>query len=79
MAGLDKAMFRGPALSVPPTRLISLLPGQAQGAGREQAGKEERVSWVWLSSRTDSRGQGVLTEPRRQRGGVPGRAMQSRG
>lgn len=71
MAGLDKAMFGGPVLSVPPTCLISLLPGQAQGAGREQAGKEERVSCVWLSSRTDSRGQGVLAEPQEAEGRGP--------
>lgn len=71
MAGLDKAVFRGPALSVSPTCLISLLPGPAQGAGREQAGRRERVSWVWLSSRADSRGQGVLAEPQEVEGRGP--------
>lgn len=30
---------------------------------REQAGRGERVSWGWLSSRADSWGQRVLAEP----------------
>lgn len=53
IAGLDKAVLKGPALSVSPTCLISLLPELSQGAGGDLAGRGERVSWGWLSSRTD--------------------------
>ena len=53
MAGLDKAMCKGPALSVPPTCLISLLPWAGPGC-RELAGRGDRVSWSWLSSSADS-------------------------
>lgn len=40
------------------------------GWPREQAGRGERVSWVWLSSRVDSRDQRALAEP--QEGGEEG-------
>lgn len=35
---------------------------------REQAGRGERVSWGWLSSRADSRGQGVPAKPQEEGG-----------
>lgn len=71
IAGLDKAMLKGPALSVSSTCLISLLPAVIG----DLAGRGERVSWGWLSSRTDSLGQSPGRAPGRRRGSVPGRAM----
>lgn len=58
-------MLEGPALSVPCTSLVSLLPWAGLGSRLEERG---RVSWGWLSSRADSWGQRVLAEPQ-ERGG----------
>lgn len=48
--------------------MISLSPSAGPGTGREQAGRGERLSWLWLSSRADSWGQRVLEKLQEGRG-----------